>query len=95
MVPRVLHFSAFMFFRLLGQPSEPSSKESVLKGDVDSTKDLSVSCGKGRVPGHDRATRMTVKASSQCKGGGQVSGACVLILFLFFAPGGPPYMLRS
>ena len=48
---------------LLGQPPKPSAKKSVLEGDVDSAEDLSVSCGKGRVPGRDRATRMTVKAS--------------------------------
>ena len=46
---------------LLGQPSKPSTKRSVV---VDSAEDPSVGFGKGIVPGYDRVTRMKVKARS-------------------------------
>ena len=48
---------------LLGQPSEASTKKSVLESDFDSTKDSSVGRWKGRVSERNRATRTTVKAS--------------------------------
>jgi hypothetical protein len=44
------------------QPSEPSTKKSVLEIDVDSTEDSSVCRGKGRVSERNRVTRTTVKA---------------------------------
>ena len=39
----------------------------MLKGDVGSTENSSVDRGKGRVPGHDRVTRMTVSKPLHCK----------------------------
>ena len=48
---------------LLGQPSESSTKKSVLEGDLVGTEDSFVGSDKGKVSEPIRVTRMTLKAS--------------------------------